>query len=497
MAPDPKEPPRPGRLIVPGAEPDEPRADAPRIVTPGGDAIAREPEERAREAGHGGEAERGEPASEPEAPRGRSRIVLPPGVSRETPDDLPEYPKLRPVMLVPIRDRDRELVLVSDPLGVIPGQPVLGMEALPILQLLDGTVSLTDLSAALMRESKDLRIGNMVRDFVAQLDELLMLDSPRFARAYRELQQAYHPLEIRPAALEGRAYPADRAELSAFLDAHFAAAEKWRAEAGEPVAAADARPRALLAPHLDPRRSGAAIARAMLEIGATPARPLRVVVFGTGHQLIGDSFALTRKHFETPLGRVPCDTAFVDRVAAKLGDFAYRSELAHRDEHSIEFEAVFLRKRMGDRPFTIVPILCGGFHDLVDEGRTPREDAGFETLIGAVREAEHALGGDTVYLAGVDFSHVGPRFGDPRIEAPVAGEIERMDRAAIAAAVKGDADAWFRAIADHGDSTRICGFAPVYALLRCAEPGAGRLLRYEQSKEDDTSLVTVAAMVWP
>ncbi len=519
MAPDsPKDPPRPGRLIVPGAEPDEPAPGASRIVTPGGDVPEseapheteppREPAGRAsgaeapRIVGPGGEPpERGaepRPGSErePEEARGPSRIILPPGVSRETPEDLPEYPKLRPVVLVPIRDRERELILVSDPLGVIPGQPVLGIEALPILQLLDGTVSLTDLSAALMRESKDLRIGNMVRDFVAQLDELLLLDSPRFAHAYRDLQQAYHPLEIRPAAFEGRAYPAEPAALRAFLDAHFAQAEKWRAEAGEPAAARDARPRALIAPHLDPRRSGATIARAMLEIGAERSRPLRVVVFGTGHQLIDDSLALTRKHFETPLGKVPCDTAFVDRVAAKLGEAAYRSELAHRDEHSIEFEAVFLRHRLGDRPFTIVPILCGGFHALMDDGKTPREDAAFEAMVQAVREAEKALGGDTVYLAGVDFSHVGPRFADPRIDAPVAAEIERMDRAAIAAAEKGDAEAWFRTIAEHGDSTRICGLAPVYALLRCTEPGAGRLLRYQQSKEEDSSLVTVAAMAW-
>jgi hypothetical protein len=34
-------------------------------------------------------------------------------------------------------------------------------------------------------------------------------------------------------------------------------------------------------------------------------------------------------------------------------------------------------------------------------------------------------------------------------------------------------------------------------MLRCAEPGAGRLLHYEQSHEADTSLVSVAAMVWP
>ena len=87
----PNDPPRPSRLIVPGAEP------------------------------------------EPEA-QGPSRIVLPPGVARETPDDLPEYPRMRPLLLLPVRDGERELLLVQDPLGVIPGQPVLGMESLAILQ---------------------------------------------------------------------------------------------------------------------------------------------------------------------------------------------------------------------------------------------------------------------------------------------------------------------------------------------------------------------------
>ena len=97
----------------------------------------------------------------------------------------------------------------------------------------------------------------------------------------------------------------------------------------------------------------------------------------------------------------------------------------------------------------------------------------------------------------MDFSHVGPRFGDPATDERVRGEIETRDREAIAAAARGDADAWFSAIAAHQDSTRICGFAPTYAMLRAAEPGAGRLLRYQQSLEEDATLVSVAAMVWP
>jgi AmmeMemoRadiSam system protein B len=257
-------------------------------------------------------------------------------------------------------------------------------------------------------------------------------------------------------------------------------------------------PRALMAPHLDPRRAGPAMARAYLELDPeTAARePLRVVVFGTGHSLFGDLFALTRKHFDTPLGRVACDVAFVDALAERLGPRAYHSEIVHRDEHSIEFQAIYLKHRFGESKLSIVPILCGGFHQLLDEGKTPRDSAEFEALIGAVRDTEQKLGGRTVYVAGVDFSHVGPRFGDPAVDDPMREEIATKDHQSIEAARRGDADGWFQSIAAHGDSTRVCGFAPTYALLRCAEPGEGRLLRYDRSDEKDSSFVTIASMVW-
>jgi AmmeMemoRadiSam system protein B len=483
--PNPTDP-RPGRLIIPGAdtEPEAEAGGAPKIIAPSGGA-------------HHDVHEDEPAAAEPPRREPASRIIAPPGVAREIPEDLPEYPRLRPLVLMPFSDGQRELILVNDPMGVIPGQAVLSMDSLPLLQLLDGTVSINDVSAALMRESKDLRVANMVRDFVAQLDELLMLESPRYHKALQALREAYHPLEIRPAALEGRSYPAERAALRHVLESHFAEAEKRRATAQQPVAPPDARPRALLAPHLDPRRAGPAIARTYLELGPEQKEPLRVVVFGTGHALYGDLLALTRKHFETPLGMLHCDTAFVDRVAGRLGeDTAYRSELAHRDEHSIEFQALYLKQRFGDRAVTIVPILCGGFYALLDEQKTPREVPELEVLIEAVRDAERSLGGATVYLAGVDFSHVGPRFGGPPVDDRLKQEVESRDRAAITAAEHGDPDAWFRAIAEHEDSTRICGFAPVYLMLRCAGVSGGRLLEYEQSAEPDGSVVSIASMVW-
>ena len=273
--------------------------------------------------------------------------------------------------------------------------------------------------------------------------------------------------------------------------------ERLRTAAGEPPAPANARPRAILAPHLDPRRSGATIARAYLELGAEQGEPLRVVVLGTGHGLYGDLFGLTRKHYQTPLGKLECDTAFVDTLAAALGEDPYHAELAHRDEHSIEFQALYLQRRFGSRPVRMVPILCGGFTELLQEGKTPREDPRVERFVEALQAAEQRHGGATVYLAAVDFAHVGPRFGEPKLDERTRHEVEEKDRAALAAAQKGDAEGWFEAIASHQDSTRVCGLTPTYLLLRAAQPGTGRLLRYQQSDEPDGSMVSVAAVVWP
>lgn len=455
--------PRPGRIILPGQEhePEPARSD------------------------------------EPPAPTG-SRIILPPGAEVQEHENLPEYPRLRPLTISAVRDGERDLIVVNDPLGVLPNPVAFRMEALELLQVLDGRTSLTDLTAAVVRASKDIRSGAYVKDFVAQLDGMLLLDSPRFQEAFRKVRDAYHALEIRQAMFWGISYPETPEEAGKFVDEQFAAARAMREQAGEPEAAANAVPRSILAPHLDPRRAGDVIARAWLEVGDAPPAPLRVVVIGVGHMLFEDRFALTRKHFETPFGRVDCDTAFVDAVAAKIGeDVAYHGELAHRDEHSIEFQLLYLKRRLGTHPVKIVPILVGGFHALLDQGKGPRDDAALESLIAAVREVAAASPGPTIIASAVDLSHIGTRFGDPAVDDRTLQEVGDFDRDLIDRARRGDADAWNEAIAGRDDATRVCGWGATWAALRIAEPGDGRLLRYQQSREEDGSMVSVASVAWP
>ena len=195
MPVEPSDPPRPGRLIVPGAEPLEEPGDAPDRETP--------------------------------------KIILPPGVrSADEEEEPPAYPRLRQLEVLPVHEEGRDFLLVNDPLGVMPAPVALKLEALELLRVLDGTMALQDLAAEVVRGSQDLRAAGLVKDFVAQLDRLLMLESPRFEKAYAALRDEYHRLEIRQALLAGLSYPDDRQRLDASLDAHFTEAERLRDGAG-------------------------------------------------------------------------------------------------------------------------------------------------------------------------------------------------------------------------------------------------------------------------
>ncbi len=424
-------------------------------------------------------------------------VELPLGAGGEVPEDLPEYPRLRPVEIRLARAEGEELLLLVDPLGIQEQSVAVRPQAMPLLQLLDGTISLNEACALLVRETGDLNASRMMRQFVAQLDRMLLLDSDRFRAQRDEMQRSYHQMEFRQAALAGSSYPEAPEALGALLDRHFAKAETRRQQAGDARAPETSVPPALMAPHIDVRRGGATIARTYLEVGPKPEGPVRFVLLGTGHQLVDSYFALTRKHFETPFGPAHCDLDFVDALATQLGDQAYAAELAHRHEHSLEFQALYLRRRLGNHPFTIVPVLIGGFHELLEEERTPRQVPELERLFQALQEVTASQSGPTCFVAAVDFSHVGARFGDTTtLDDERLREIERLDQAAIECARRGDADGWFGAIGEHRDSTRICGFGAVYTLLRCLAGRQGRLLHYEQSLEGNGSVVSYAAMAW-
>ena len=131
--------------------------------------------------------------------------------------------------------------------------------------------------------------------------------------------------------------------------------------------------------------------------------------------------------------------------------------------------------------------------DLPD-GATPRESPAVQEVLLALRETIEQDGRRVCLIAGADLAHVGPQFGDSApVDAAFAKRVEEGGRAMLELIRRGDADGFYRQVvheAPHlelpmllragGGPRRVCGLAPVYALLSLLGPSEGRLLHYDQ-----------------
>jgi len=208
---------------------------------------------------------------------------------------------------------------------------------------------------------------------------------------------------------------------------------------------------------------------------------------------------LTCKDFETPLGVVPTDRSYVDRIASLAGRDLFDDELSHRTEHSIEFQVVFLQYVLGGkREFSIVPILVGSFNDLMEKGVDPIDDADVSRFVQALRVAESTSGKRVAYIGGIDLCHVGPEFGDNApVEPWLQEQVRQFDSEMLAHAAAGDPASWFRKAASIGNQLRVCGLAATYTMLHAMGPARGRLLNYKQAIDPArTCCVSFASMAF-
>lgn len=402
-------------------------------------------------------------------------------------------PRLRALEAFPVDHDGVTAVALRDPAGYAPGVLLLRRPVVEVVALFDGQRTIADIQAEICRRTGEIVPRADIEKLVATLDEHGFLDSDAFAARRAEIDARFLDAPVRPAAHAGGAYAGTADDLRAMIDGFFT-----HADGPGPVAGRrDGEPgvRGLIAPHIDFHRGGPAYAWGYRDLAERGDADLYVIL-GTCHAGMADPFALTRKPYDTPLGPVPVDVDFVEELARRARQDCFGSELAHRTEHSIEFQAVFLRHLFGDRDVAIVPILASFAHECLARGVRPGDDPRVPRFLDALAETIAASRRRVAVIAGADLAHVGPRFGDPQPVSPAQlAVIEREDRAMLEAVTAGEAEAFFDAVAADGDRRRICGYSPIYALLRVLGPGPGRLRRYAQWP-DPQGVVTFASVVF-
>lgn len=401
-------------------------------------------------------------------------------------------PKLRRLEFIPIEENGEEWFFVRDPQGLAP-EVSLPREWRPLLARLDGEHEIADLIDELNLQEQNARdwLGHIIQ----QLDENLLLDSPRFARRRAEIMQGYAQAAIRPAHLAGGAYPAEADKLRRVLQGYLDKAKALNAP--EPCYET-AQLRGIMVPHIDFHRGGAVEALAYQRLCQAPFDLL--ITFGIAHSGVQYPYCATAQDFETPLGVQKTDKEFVQALQERVGKQLTAEQWAHKNEHSVEFVAVFLQGCEELKNTRFVPILCGGFFDELRSGDSPstnKDVAQFCAALRALVEERRARGERVGFIASVDLAHVGPNFDHPYPITPKRKKaIEEADRKALLYLETGDSESFHDALAADANARHVDAHPAVYTLMHTFPELRAQLLHYAQAPAPEESIVSFASMAF-
>jgi len=275
------------------------------------------------------------------------------------------------------------------------------------------------------------------------------------------------PNRVRQASHSGSWYSDNARELDRQLG-------EWLDRAGPCLGPA----RAIISPHAGYTYCAETAAFAFKQI--VPDKVKRVFVLGPSHVVFLNGCALTTcAKYRTPLRDLIVDVQVNSELAA-TDSFEPMSTRNEESEHSIEMQMPFIAKVMGDRQFTIVPILVGSL--------SLQRQQSYGKLL-----ARYVADPQNLFVISSDFCHWGSRFhfspysvSSPK---PIHEQIAALDQRAMEAIATLDPPVFTDYLKDTQNT--ICGRNPICVMLQAAEHFRQmnnhnhemRFLKYSQSNK--------------
>lgn len=418
-------------------------------------------------------------------------------------------PRLRKVEGFPYQQEDKVLLGLRDPHQVSREMIFVTPQAQHILPHMDGTKSIDDIARAVGHGLT----GDMLKPFVAQLDQACLLFGPRFEAMVHEMRREFDAADSLPPGSS-----ADMADAITMQKLGESATEEQRAAAAadnlteamdkwmEQIAAQlklptlEALPTAIVTPHLDYFRGWINYA-AMYGPLRGLDRPDRVVVLGTNHFGYASGVCGCDKGVETPLGRCEFDSDFAALVNKHLGSDGAARLIEHRydheREHSIELQLpwvqhVFGKDESGEYPRVYAALI----HDPTRNAGKSYDGKGldFDPFVEALGKAINEAPGRTLVISSADLSHVGPMFGDQVNLVEESEErnqfvkgVEETDRKLTALLRTGKIDEMIASLAWEQNPTRWCSVGNLAAMMRVTGAQELKILNWVAARDSQGS----------
>jgi len=397
---------------------------------------------------------------------------------------MPHPPFRGTLKVIPYKHEGRDVFIVVDHQEqLFEHQVVLPPLAFVVASMLDGRRETAGIQAEIKAQLKVDIPPAEIEAVVGDLDKNLLLESEAVRAKRAAVAAEFAALPTRPAQfVEGAAD-----EVAKQLDGYYgdeAGSGRIGARRDEPLAG-------ILAPHIDFPRGGACYSFAYKELAERSDADLYVIL-GVAHLSPPNPFVVTGKNYETPFGAVTTDRDAVAVLEKRLGKRIYDHEAVHRSEHSAEFQTVFLKHARPTAPFTVLPILCSAFEQWCG-GNSPSTAAVVEETLAAIREA--TAGRKACIVAGVDFAHVGPVFGDDvEVDQKLIEWMMAGDTKGLGVIAEGNAEGFWNSVVADGNRRHVCGLSATYAALRLLDGVEGKVHKYGFAPDPGGGLVSFASV---
>ncbi|MGE5790751.1 MAG: AmmeMemoRadiSam system protein B [Syntrophaceae bacterium] len=400
---------------------------------------------------------------------------------------MSEKPALRAdIQMVLTLVEGRRMIVFQDPYDLAAQRIAVDAGALPLLQMLDGRHEIRDIQRELTNRSGGRLVTlSDIEAFLGSLDRAFLLNSESFRLEMDSLFTAFSRQERRLCVHAGKSYDEDPERLARFI-------EESESELPPPEFHLP-EIHAVVAPHIDIRVARHTYVKAYRHLKGRQYD--LAVILGINHALQDGLFCVCPKNYMTPFGEIETDRGFAEALGkrARPGTLTTH-DFGHKIEHSVEFQAVFLHHYLKGTP--IVPILCGGIHEYIAAKQNPLGDDRFLGFVETIRE-QVKMRGKVLFVAGVDFSHVGLKFGDGVPAESILARAQANDRLILDFLLAGDGRAIYENAAGTRDQYKVCGLPALVLLAELMAGKKGVLLDHETYREAATSsAVTYASAIF-